>query len=64
MAASPCCTGGWTRLRAAGLRVEAGITRRFQVRVSSPLEVAPLGRAASLPLVPTPGVEQEDFHCC
>lgn len=42
----------------------AGITRLFQVSVSSPLEVAPLGQAASLPSVPTPGVEQEDFHCC
>lgn len=55
---------GWIQLRATGLCAAAGVTKLFRAGVSSPLQVAPLGQAASLSLVLVPGVEQEDFHCC
>lgn len=55
---------GRIQLRATGLRERAGVMRLFRVGVSSSPGVAPLGQAASLPSVPTPRVEQEDFYCC
>lgn len=61
----PCSDGGWCPAGASPWCV-MGLDPAWGCRagVSLPPRAAPLGQAASLPSVPMPGVEQEDFHCC
>lgn len=60
----PWCSMGLDPAEDPGAVCGVGAARLFQVGVSLPPRVAPLGQASSLPSVSMPGVQQEDFHCC